>query len=123
MFFRPCPGYKTQPVKKQKSSQENIYNNLLAAERTKVVVETFKKSDELTLRIRKEELEEKFDAAGGKWYKVEEESDDDEANAHYDALEENFYNEELHQKFWEEEDWFKMWDHATSNQGYLPMEW
>ena len=86
-------------------------------------METFQETHELALRITEEELKKRWKAAGGKWYNLKTDPDDAIANKHYDDLEKNFLNEELHQKYWEEDDWFNLWDHATSNEGYLPMEW
>ena len=86
-------------------------------------METFQETHELALRITEEELKKRWKAAGGKWYNLKTDPDDAIANKHYDDLEKNFLNEELHQKYWEEDDWLNLWDHATSNEGYRPMEW
>ena len=115
----PYPGYKTQRDRTEKPSKEKIS---LAVERTNQVVKDFQKSDQLMLRIQKEELDERWEAAGGKWWKFEEDPDNKLANDHYFDLV-RLFNDELHQKYWEEDDWFNLWDHATSNEGYLPMNW
>ena len=117
--FTPYPGYETQPPRKAYPQKER---NPLAVERTKQVVEEFKKSDQLMLRIRKEELAEKHKALGGNWSEWKSDPEDKIAEDHYFDLK-RLLNEELHQKYWEEEDWFDLWDHATSDESYLPMEW
>ena len=91
-------------------------------ERTNQVVQAFKESDEIMLRIRKEELDKEWEAADGKWWKLKNDPDDKIAEDHYfDLL--RLFNEELHQQYWEEEDWFNLWDHAVSNESYQPMDW
>ena len=117
--YRPYPGYETQRPFEAKPDQGRIS---LAVERTKEVVQKFKESDELMLQIRREELDKEWEAAGGKWWKFEEDPDDKLANDHYFDLV-RLFNDELHQKYCEEDDWFNLWEHATSNEGYLPMEW
>ena len=117
--FRPYPGYETQRTFEDKPDQAK---NSLAVERTKEVVDKFKESDELMLRIRREELDQEWKAAGGKWWELKQNPDDEIAENHYYDLV-RLFNEELHQKYWEKEDWFYLWDHATSNEGYLPTEW
>ena len=115
----PYRGYKTQRPFENRLSQER---NSLAVERTKQVVAIFRQSDEEMLRDWKEELDKEWEAADGKWWKKKTDHDYKLADDHYFDLV-RLFNEELHQKFWEEEDWFNLWDHATSNHGYLPMEW
>ena len=61
--FKPYSGYKTQLARKDKPLQEK---KTLAVERTKQVVAIFQQSDELMLRIRKEELDEQWKKTGGK---------------------------------------------------------
>ena len=117
--YRPYPGYETQRPFEAKPDQERIS---LAVERTKEVVQKFKESDELMLQIRREELDKEWKAAGGKWWKLKQDPDEKIAEDHYHDLV-RLFNEELHQKYWENEDWFYLWDHATSNHGYLPIEW
>ena len=117
--FRPYPGYETQRPFEDKPRQEK---NSLAVERTKEVVDKFKESDELMLRIRREELDQEWKAAGGKWWELKQNPDDEIAEDHYYDLV-RLFNVELHQKYWEKEDWFYLWDHATSDHGYLPIEW
>ena len=60
--FAPYPGYESQRPRENRPNQEKIP---LAVERTNQVVEEFKDSDELMLRIRKEELDKEWEAAGG----------------------------------------------------------
>ena len=117
--FTPYPGYVTQRSFENRLSQER---NPLAVERTKQVVAIFRQSDEEMLRDWKEELDEKWEAADGKWWEKKPDPDYKLADDHYFDLV-RLFNEELHQKFWEEDDWFNLWDHATSNESYLPMEW
>ena len=117
--FTPYPGYKTQRPFENRLSQER---NSLAVERTKQVVAIFRQSDEEMLRDWKEELDEEWEAADGKWWKKKTDPDYKLADDHYFDLV-RLFNEELHQKYWEEDDWFNLWDHATSNESYLPMEW
>ena len=116
--FTPYPGYETQRPRENRPNQEK---NPLAVERTKQVVAVFKQSDEEMLVDWKEELDEMWEAKGGKWWEKTE-SDYKLADDHYFYLV-RLFNEELHQKYWEEDDWFNLWDHATSNESYLPMEW
>ena len=115
--FVPYPGYESQRPRENRPNQEK---NPLAVERTNQVVEAFKESDELMLQIRKEELDEQ--AADRKWWEKKKDPVDEIAEDHYFDLV-RLFNEELHQQYWEDEDWFNLWDHATSNHGYLPMEW
>ena len=114
--FNPYRGYKTQPERPNKPPQEKIP---LAVERTKEVVAIFQQSDEKALQDQKEEREEKWKC---NWWEAKNDPEDELADDHYFDLV-RLFNEELHQKYWEREDWFNLWDHATSNEGYLPMNW
>ena len=114
----PYKGYKTQRPFENQLIQEK---NTLAVERTLAVVEAFKESDDLMLRILKEELEERNGLK--KWWEAKTDAEDDIADNHYFDLKQLFDDEELNQKYWEESDWVKLWDHATSNRGHLPMKW
>ena len=117
--YEPYRGYKTQPPRKVKPVQEK---KPLAVERTEQVVAIFQQSDEMMLRDLKEELDEEWEAADGKWWKKKTGHDYKLADDHYFDLV-RLFNEELHQKYWEEDDWFKLWDHATSDHGYLQINW
>jgi len=116
---RPYPGYKTQRPFENRPNHEK---NPLAVERTKQVVEKFQESDELMLNFRKEELDGAWKEADGKWWELKHDPDEKIAEDHYFDLKQLF-NEELHQKYWEDDEWFKLWDHATSDHGYLPINW
>ena len=116
----PYSGYKTQRPFVNQPKQEK---NPIAVERTKQAVEIFQKSDELMLKILKEELEQRNGLK--KWWEPKTDAEDEIADNHYFDLKRLFneVEEEIHQKYWIEDDWAKLWDHATSKHGHLPMKW
>ena len=116
----PYKGYKTQRPFEDTPHQERSH---LAIRRTQQAVKAFKESDELMLRLLKEELEERNGLK--KWWEPKTDAEDEIADNHFFDLKRLFneVEEEMHQKHWEERDWFKLWDHATSKHGHLPMKW
>ena len=116
----PYPGYKSERRREDRPHQER---SQLTKERTQQAIKTFKESDELMLRLLKEELEERNGLK--KWWEPKTDAEDEIADNHYFDLKRLFneVEEEIHQKYWIEDDWAKLWDHATSKHGHLPMKW